>query len=109
MAHDSTTSPPAQTPPLAEGVCPDCARTPGPTPPRLLGLKAGAAYLSVSDWTLRELLWRGELPFIEVGAPGSLRPRRLVDLYDLDEWIERRKQRHSLPPDPRPRERGRRG
>ncbi len=71
--------------------------------PRLLGLKDGAAYLGVSDWTLREMLWRGDLPFLDVGTPGSLRPRRLVDVRDLDAWIEAHKQRHTLPDAPRPR------
>jgi len=74
-----------------------------PVAPRLLGLEEAAAYLGVSDWTVRQLLWVGELPFVEVGSPGSKRPRRLVDVRDLDAWVEIRKQRHTLPPPPAPR------
>ncbi len=53
--------------------------------PRLLGLKSAAGYLSLSYWTVRELIWRGEIPSVRVGR------RILVDREDLDAFIERNK------------------
>jgi len=53
---------------------------------RLLRLKAAATYLSVSIWTLRGMIQRGELPVIQNGA-------WLLDMKDLDLWIERQKTR----------------
>ncbi len=54
--------------------------------PRLLGLKLAAGYVSLSYWTVREMIWRGELPSVRVGR------RILVDREDLDDFIERNKQ-----------------
>jgi len=53
---------------------------------RLLSLKAAAAYLSLSYWTLRELVWCGELPSVRAGR------RILVDRNDLDTWIGEHKE-----------------
>lgn len=58
--------------------------------PRLLGLKTAAGYLSLSYWTVRELIWRGELPHVRVGR------RLLVDRADLDGFIERNKLTESV-------------
>ncbi len=55
---------------------------------RLLRLKPAAAYLSVSIWTLRAIIQRGELPVIKYGANTPW----LLDVRDLDSWIERHKE-----------------
>jgi excisionase family DNA binding protein len=55
---------------------------------RLLRLKPAAEYLSISIWTLRAMIQRGELPVIK---PSENAPW-LVDLNDLDAWIDRRKE-----------------
>ena len=61
---------------------------PGPTlPRRLCSLADAARYLAVSDWTVRQMVWRGDLPHIKTGK------RILLDLRDLDGWIDRTKVR----------------
>ena len=57
---------------------------------RLLRLREGAAYLSVSDKTLRKLVMSGELPVIKNGE-GPNAPW-LLDTKDLDKWIDSNKQ-----------------
>lgn len=52
---------------------------------RLLDLKAAGRYLSLSFWSVRGMLDRGDLPFIRAGR------RILVDVHDLDAWIEANK------------------
>ncbi len=54
-------------------------------PRRLCSLTDAARYLAVSDWTVRQMVWRGDLPHIKTGK------RILIDLKDLDGWIEREK------------------
>jgi excisionase family DNA binding protein len=51
-------------------------------PKRLLDVRSAGEYLGVSAWTVRELCWRGDLRFCQVG--------RLVrlDIRDLDCFIE---------------------
>lgn len=57
-------------------------------PVRLLSLEAGAAYLGISKWTLRDLIFRGDLPAVHIQR------RRLVDRADLDAYIDRVKNAH---------------
>jgi excisionase family DNA binding protein len=54
---------------------------------RLLTLNQAAEYLALSHWTLRRLVWRGDLPHVRIG--------RLVQLdrADLDAWIDSQKTR----------------
>lgn len=54
-----------------------------PVRARLLGVREAAAYLSLSHWTLREMVWRGEIPEVRIGR------RLLLDVRDLDALIER--------------------
>jgi len=54
---------------------------------RLLSLQQAACYISISYWTLRDLVWRGELPAVRVGR------RILIDRQDLESFIERNKAR----------------
>jgi hypothetical protein len=58
--------------------------------PRLLDITDAGRYLSMSDKGIRELIVRGELPYVQK-VPG--RSPYLLDLRDLDSWIERNKRR----------------
>ena len=49
---------------------------------RTLSLKAAAEYLSISHWTLRKLIWNGEIPSIRVGR------KILIDKKDLNAWVD---------------------
>ncbi len=54
--------------------------------PRLLDYKAAGAYLSLSYWSLREMVLNGEIPHLKFGK------KVLIDRKDLDVWIEQRKE-----------------
>jgi excisionase family DNA binding protein len=54
--------------------------------PRMLTVKQAAAYINGTVWTIRELIWSGELPVIK-------RKGYLIDKADLDAWIDRTKKR----------------
>ncbi len=51
--------------------------------PRLLSQHEAATYLGVSYWTLRDLTYRGDLPYIRI------KRRILIDRADLDNYIGR--------------------
>jgi len=53
--------------------------------PRLLSQQEGAAYLGISYWTLRDLIFRGVVPHVKIGR------RILVDRLDLDAYLDRAK------------------
>ena len=53
--------------------------------PRLLGVKAAAAYLGATVWAVRSLAWGRDLPSIKIGN------RVLFDRTDLDRYIEANK------------------
>ncbi len=57
--------------------------------PRLLDLADAARYLSMGDKSLRKLIQKGELPFVQTIAGRS---PYLLDIRDLDRWIEKSKQ-----------------
>ncbi len=69
--------------PLAQGAI-------APLMPRLLDLHAAAAYLGVSEWTVRDLEAAGVLQRVRVPLPnhGELR-KLLFDRVNLDALIER--------------------
>ncbi len=50
---------------------------------RLLSVKAAAAYLSTSAWTLRQLGWHKKIPMVRLGRSVAF------DKKDLDAYIER--------------------
>ena len=54
---------------------------------RLLRIKAASEYLSLSPWKLRQLVQDGKLPVVQdtEGSPF------LLDVRDLDGWLERSK------------------
>ncbi len=60
-----------------------------PTGPvkRLYSVSEGAFYLGRTVNALRALIWAGKLPYIKDGR------RVLLDVRDMDEFIERGKQR----------------
>ena len=53
--------------------------------PRLLSQHEAARYLGISYWTVRDLVFRREIPFIRIGR------RILVDHLDLDAYLDRSK------------------
>jgi hypothetical protein len=63
--------------------------TTAPVSPRLLDLHTAAAYLGVSEWTVRELEQQGILSRVRIPLPnhGELR-KLLFDKTDLDRLIE---------------------
>jgi excisionase family DNA binding protein len=54
---------------------------------RLLSQRDAATYLGISYWTIRDLVFRRELPFVKIGR------RILVDRVDLDAYLDRSKNR----------------
>jgi excisionase family DNA binding protein len=52
-----------------------------------LSQREAATYLGVSYWTLRDMLFRGELPTVRI------RRRVLIDRADLDRYIGQAKNR----------------
>jgi excisionase family DNA binding protein len=60
---------------------------------RLIGANEAAKYLGLSYWTLRELIWSGAVPLVQLPSKNGGRLRRiLVDKGDLDKLIERSKE-----------------
>lgn len=55
---------------------------------RLLRTREAAAYLGMSAWRLRQIIADGQMPVV---ASGEGKPF-LLDVCDLDAWIERNKQ-----------------
>ncbi len=55
---------------------------------RLYSIKEASIYLGRSVWAVREMLWKGKLPYIRDGK------RILLDIKDIDEWIEKNKTRY---------------
>jgi excisionase family DNA binding protein len=51
--------------------------------PRLLDLRAAAVYLGISSWTLRDLIWGGELASVRLGR------KIFVTRADLDGLVSR--------------------
>jgi excisionase family DNA binding protein len=49
---------------------------------RLLTLREAAHYLGRSIWGVRELIWKGALPFIQDGR------KQYLDIRDLEGYIE---------------------
>ena len=53
---------------------------------RLLDFRAASRYLSLSYWTIRDMVSRGEIPHVRAGR------RVLIDVRDLDRWIDQNKE-----------------
>jgi excisionase family DNA binding protein len=56
---------------------------------RLYSIKEAALYLGRSVWAVREMIWAGKIPFIKDGR------RILLDINDMDIWIEGNKTRNT--------------
>jgi excisionase family DNA binding protein len=52
---------------------------------RLYDLKEASLYMGRTVCALREMIWAGKLPVVKDGR------RVLLDVYDMDRWIERSK------------------
>jgi len=63
---------------------------------RLLDLKSAGAYLGVSYWTMRDLVFGGIIPSVKIPCPragdGRAIRRILADRCDLDTFIENNKE-----------------
>ncbi len=57
---------------------------------RLYSLPEAATYLGRSTWSVRRLIWNGALPQVRAGG------RVHVDVRDMDEFIERNKEREDF-------------
>jgi excisionase family DNA binding protein len=53
---------------------------------RLYSVKEAGRYLGRSPWAIRHLIWEGHLPQVRQGR------RVMVDVVDMDRFIERHKQ-----------------
>jgi excisionase family DNA binding protein len=58
---------------------------------RIVGIMKAARYAGVSRWTLRAWILEGRLPFLRYPAKGGGEERTMVDLDDLDAFIDRAK------------------
>ncbi len=58
---------------------------PPPPPRRLYDLEGIAAYLGIPVYTVREMIWRGDLPYVRIGR------RQYLDIRDVDEFIAQAK------------------
>ena len=54
---------------------------------RLYSISEAAQYLGRSPWSVRHLVWSGELPEVRVGS------RVHLDIKDIDAFIEKSKHR----------------
>ncbi len=55
--------------------------------PRLLTLKKAADFLGLTTWSMREAIWRGDIPVVRF--PGGR--KMFVDTLDMERFIERNK------------------
>ena len=56
-------------------------------PRRLYDIEAVGAYLGIPPWTVREMIWRGDLPYVKIGR------RQYLDIRDVDQFIDQAKTR----------------
>ena len=52
---------------------------------RLFSINEASVYLGRSLWGVREMLWAGKIPHVKDGR------RILVDIKDMDMWIDKSK------------------
>jgi excisionase family DNA binding protein len=54
---------------------------------RLYNIPEAGQYLGRTIWAVREMIYAGKIPFVQDGR------RILLDICDMDAWIERNKNR----------------
>jgi excisionase family DNA binding protein len=54
---------------------------------RLITIKQGAVYLGRGVYGVRELIWSGRLPYVQMGKGGKI----WLDIRDLELWIQNNK------------------
>ena len=54
---------------------------------RLYSIKEASEYLGRGIWAIRKMIWKGEIPYVKAGR------RILLDIRDIDNWIEGSKTR----------------
>lgn len=68
-----------------------------PVSKRLYSVKEAGRYLGRSPWAIRHLIWEGHLPQVRQGR------RVMVDVVDMDQFIEKHKREtndgNDLPPE----------
>ena len=52
---------------------------------RLYSIREASEYLGRTEWSVRELVWKGELPCVRIGR------RVHIDIFDLNQLIDRNK------------------
>jgi excisionase family DNA binding protein len=57
---------------------------------RLYTLKEAGVYIGLSHWTIRSLIHSGQLAYIRLGR------RILIDLRDLDDLLDAKKQKERI-------------
>jgi len=57
-----------------------------PVAPRLLSLKEASFYMGLSQWTIREIVWRGNLSVVKT-HPGAR--KWWFKREDLDKWVDK--------------------
>lgn len=55
--------------------------------PRLLTVKAAAAYLGLTVWGLRERIWSGDIPVVKFQGGR----KQFIDILDIDKFIQEHK------------------
>ena len=58
-------------------------------PKRLYSVKEASVYLGRSVNAIREIIWAGKIPYFKDGR------RILLDINDMDKWIEQNKTEYS--------------
>lgn len=54
--------------------------------PRLMSIRSAGSFLGISHWSIRSLIWEGELPFVRIGRA------HMLDRDDLLRWVASRKE-----------------
>lgn len=54
---------------------------------RLYTLKEAAAYLGRSEWGMRDLIWKQEIPVVKSSGGRKI----FLDVLDLDDFVEKNK------------------
>ncbi len=57
-----------------------------PPTQRLYDLKTAAIYLGRSVYSVRELIWKGKIPYIKDGK------KQYLDVFDMNAYIEKNKE-----------------